>query len=149
VSGRTCLRDETAIASLVLPMLLWVATLVAVAVLDVAAYLVAAARAQTLADAAALAAVAPDIAPAGRSPVAEADRVVQAGGGWLETCTCELGTDGAEVTVSVPVPGLVIPRFGAARVSAEAAAVVGPPADEGPAIEEPRRKGTPSDAGGR
>jgi hypothetical protein len=131
--------DEAAVATLVLPMLLWVASLVAIAVLDVGAYLVAAARAQALADAAALAAVTPDIVPAGRTPVAEADRVVHAGGGWLETCACQLGSDRAEVTVSVPVPGLVIPRFGATRVSADAVAVVGPapgvPTDEGVPVD--------------
>jgi hypothetical protein len=114
--------------TLVLPMLLWVATLVAIVAVDIAAYLVAASRAQSLADAAALAAVSAD-APGyhGRGPIAEADRVVQAGGGWLEVCTCTPGTPRASVSVSVPVPGLVIPTLGASRVSADAQAVLVPP----------------------
>jgi hypothetical protein len=138
VARRRTAQDAGGV-TLVLPMVLWVATLVAIVVIDISAYLVAAARAQTLADTAALAAVAPDAAgpgggsAVGRTPVAEADRVVQAGGGWLEVCSCRLGTERAEVTVSVPVPGLVVPRLGASRVSADAVAVLAPPAPSGDA----------------
>jgi Flp pilus assembly protein TadG len=121
--------------TLVLPMLLWVATLVAIVTIDIAGYLVAASRAQALADAAALAAVSADVALDGALvPVDEADRVVRAGDGQLEVCTCEPGSERARVTVSVPVPGLVIPRFGATRVAADATAVLAPPLpwDHGP-----------------
>jgi hypothetical protein len=127
--------DDAGGVTLVLPMLLWVATLVAIVAIDIAGYLVAASRAQALADAAALAAVSADVPLDGvLLPVAEADRVVRAGDGQLEVCTCVPGAERAQVTVSVPVPGLVIPRLGATRVAADAAAVLAPPLpwDRGP-----------------
>jgi hypothetical protein len=140
--------DQDGIATLVLPLTLWVAVLLAIALVDVGAYLVAASRAQALADAAALAAVAAD-APGERtrSPVAEADRVVQAGDGWLERCDCRAGSEQASVTVSVAVPGLIIPTLGASRVAADAAAVLAPPEglDPGPTRE---RAGWPRPQGG-
>lgn len=117
-------------ASLALPMVLWVATLVGIAVIDIGAYLVAAARAQTLADGAALAAVsadAPDVR--GQIPSAQAERVAHAGNGRLVACGCVAGRERATVTVSVPVPGLVLPTLGASRVAAEASAVLAPPDD--------------------
>jgi hypothetical protein len=127
-------RREAGIATVLLPMTVWVATLVAIAAIDITAYLAAAARAQSLADAAALAAVTPDIpgGAASRSPRAEAARVVDAGDGHLEVCTCARGTERAAVTVSVEVPGLVIPSLGAGRVAAEAHAVLAPPDDLAP-----------------
>jgi hypothetical protein len=128
VRPRPAVYGDEGGVTLVLPMLLWVATLVAIVTIDIAGYLVAASRAQALADAVALAAVSAD-APGDvvSLPVAEADRVVRAGGGQLEICTCVAGSERAEVTVSVPVPGLVIPRYGATRVAADATAVLAPP----------------------
>lgn len=126
--GTVALVDEAGGVTLLLPMLLWVATLVAIVTIDIAGYLVAASRAQALADAAALAAVSADVPLDGALlPVAEADRVVRAGDGWLEACVCEPGSERAAVTVSVEVPGLVIPRYGAARVAADASAVLAEP----------------------
>ncbi len=126
---RLPLRGESGIATVVLPMLLWVATLAAIAVIDIGAYLLAAARAQALADAVALAAVSSDIeGSVARSPIREADRVAMAGGGQLEVCTCRPGARHAAVKVSVVVPGLVLPTLGASRVTADAAAaLVEPP----------------------
>lgn len=126
-------RDQEGTASLTFPLLLWVASLVAVVTIDIGAYLVAASRAQALADAAALAAVSADVvgADAG-TPVGEADRVTHAGDGWLETCECRRGSERASVTVSVRVPGLIIPTLGASRVSADASAVLAPPEDLAP-----------------
>jgi|GEM_PF-1113091 len=120
-------------ASLAFPMLLWIAGLVAIVTLDIGAYLVAASRAQALADAAALAAVSADAPTArGGTPVREADRVVQRGRGWLEVCDCRAGSERATVTVSVAVPGLVLPTLGASRVAADASAVLAPPDDLAP-----------------
>lgn len=126
-------RDQEGTASLTFPLLLWVASLVAVVTIDIGAYLVAASRAQALADASALAAVSADVvgADAG-TPVREADRVAHAGDGWLETCECRRGSERASVTVSVRVPGLIIPTLGASRVSADASAVLAPPEDLAP-----------------
>jgi hypothetical protein len=124
-SGRDRWGDETALATLVFPVLVWVVTLATVALVDVGAYLVAAARAQTLADAAALAAVTTDVDVVARgSPQGRAAAVVTAGDGRLEACRCRLGSERASVTVSVAVPGLVLPRLGAGRVAADAVAVV-------------------------
>jgi hypothetical protein len=122
-------RREDGFASLVLPILLWVATIAAVALLDVGAYLVSAARAQSLADAAALAAVTVDAAvPSSGSPRGRAMTVVTAGAGRLERCDCVAGSGRASTEVSVAVPGLVLPRLGAGRVAAAADAALAPPA---------------------
>jgi len=111
--------DQAGIATLILPLLVWIATIAAIVVVDVGAYLVAASRAQHLADAAALAAVSGDV----RGPRGAAARVVEAGAGSLDTCDCVAGRP-AEVVVSVAVPGLVIPTLGARRVAAGARAEV-------------------------
>ena len=135
------LRTEAGTASVVLPMLVWLATLAAVALIDLGAYLVAAARAQALADAAALAAVSSEVtAVASRGPRGDAERVVAAGAGELESCDCRAGSRRASVAVSVEVPGLVIPRLGAGRVRADATAVLAPPVDlrPGPSRERAR-----------
>ena len=109
---------EAGAVTLVLPLVLWTAVLAAVVVIDLAAYLVAAARAQGAADSAALAAVAEDV----RSPREAAGRVAEALGGSLDRCDCPSGRGRAEVEVSVPVPGLVVPALGATRVTATARA---------------------------
>ena len=130
--------EESGFATLVLPMLLWVATLVAVATIDIGAYLVAASRAQALADAAALAAVSADVPHStSGSPRRAAARAVRAGDGELEECDCVTGTEHASVDVSVRVPGLVIPSLGASRVTATAQAMLAPPED---AVTGPTRR---------
>jgi len=127
--GRWFVTGEHGIATVALPMLLWIATLAAIAVIDLGGYLTAAARAQSLADAVALAAVSADHeASSGVVKVREADRVAVAGGGQLVACACGTGTGRAEVGVSVPVPGLVLPTLGASRVTAEATAELVEPA---------------------
>jgi hypothetical protein len=124
---------EAGVATVLLPMTVWVATLVAIVVIDLTAYLAAASRSQALADAAALAAVTPDIPGAStRTPRAEAARVVAAGDGHLDDCACVRGAERAAVTVSVAVPGLVLPTLGASRVAADATAVLAPPEDLAP-----------------
>lgn len=109
--------------TLILPLVLWTTVLAGVVVLDLSGYLVAASRAQTLADAAALAAVADDV----RGPRAAAARVADAGGGSLERCDCPVGAGRVKVVVSVEVPGLVVPSLGASRVEATASAELVPP----------------------
>lgn len=100
-----------------LPLVLWVAVVATVVVVDLTGYLTAAARAQQLADSAALAAVSGDV----RGPRTAAAVLVEAGGGFLVACDCDRAGR-AEVTVGLDVPGLVIPRVGAARVEATAQA---------------------------
>jgi len=109
-------------SGLSLPIMLWTAVVATVVVIDLTGYLVAAARAQQLADAAALAAVSGDV----RGPRAAATDLAEGGGGFLVACDCS-DTGRAEVVVGVPVPGLVVPTLGAGRVEARAAArLVGP-----------------------
>lgn len=99
----------------------WCSLLVAVAVIDVGAYLVAASRAQGAADAAALAAVAADLAqPA--PPHIVARSVAGRNRARVESCDCRAGQGHVEVEVSVPVGGLFIARVGAQRVTATAEA---------------------------
>jgi len=105
------------VSGLSFPLALWTAVVATVVVLDLTAYLVAAARAQQLADAAALAAVSADV----RGPRAAATHLAEAGGGFLIVCDCS-ETGRAEVVVGVEVPGLVVPTLGAGRVEARAAA---------------------------
>lgn len=114
-------RDEDGAATVVLPMLVWLGTLVALFAIDLGAYLVAASRAQALADATVLAAVGVGADGVAGSPASAAARVAGAGGGRLERCGCR-GGGSADVVVSVPVPGLIVPSLGAGRVSARAEA---------------------------
>jgi hypothetical protein len=107
---------QAGLATLTVPLVLWSVTLAAVVLIDIAAYFVAAARAQNLADAAVLAAVIDDV----RGPRVAAGRVVAAGQGLLEHCDCSAGRTRMTVEVSVAVPGLVISRLGATRVMARA-----------------------------
>jgi hypothetical protein len=106
------------VSGLVLPLMVWTTVVATVVVVDLTAYLVAAARAQQLADAAALAAVTPDV----RGPRVAATDLAEAGGGSLVACDCPDGAGHAEVVVSVPVPGLLVPTLGAGRVEASAGA---------------------------
>ena len=132
-------RTEAGFATVVLPMVLWTATLVAIVSIDIGAYLVAASRAQALADAAALAAVSEYVVGAvGGSPREAAADVVTAGEGELVGCSCVAGREVASVGVSVEVPGLVIPTLGARRVIAVAQAMLAPP--EGTAPGPTRRR---------
>jgi hypothetical protein len=105
-------------SGLTLPILVWTTLVATVVVVDITGYLVAAARAQQLADATALAAVSPDV----RGPRAVAAELARAGGGLLEACDCPDGAGRAEVVVSVAVPGMMVPALGAGRVEASARA---------------------------
>ena len=100
-----------------LPLLLWVAAVATVVVIDLTGYLTAAARAQQLADSAALAAVSEDV----RGPRTAAAAVAEALGGSLVACDCDRAGH-AEVVVAVRVPGLLVPRVGARQVEAVARA---------------------------
>ncbi|MEX2505118.1 MAG: hypothetical protein WD378_09720 [Egicoccus sp.] len=132
---------EEGIATLAFPLLLAVALTSVIVLVDIASYLVAAARAQQVADAAALAAVSVRIDDAWGDATAAAADVADAADARLESCHC--GGDEASVEVSVDVPGLVVPqRAGASRVTATAEATltdveVGPRPDG--AAAQPRR----------
>jgi hypothetical protein len=110
------------VSGLGLPLMLWVAVVAGVVLIDLSGYLVAASRAQQLADSAALAAVSGDV----RGPRAAATDVVEPLGGSLIACDCDR-TGHAEVVVGVAVPGLIVPRVGAGRVEATARAELARP----------------------
>lgn len=129
--------------SLAMPLLVvvWVAFGLTVALIDIGAYLVAASRAQGSADAAALAAIAADLAaPAPATIVARS--VAGRDGARVEACDCRAGAARVEVTVSVPVGGLFIARIGGAqRVTATAEAQL----VEDPGSPVPHRGGSGHD----
>lgn len=116
----------------------WVAwptlALVALALLlavDLAAYLVAAERAQGAADAAALAAVAASDprarashldGPPGGSPRAVAARVARGMGAELVACDCAPGAGEVEVSVTVDVRAIAVTRFAGREVEGTARA---------------------------
>lgn len=119
-------REEDGLLATPVLFVVWAALLVAVAVIDVGAYLVAASRAQGAADAAALAAVAADLAqPA--PPHIVARSVAGRNDARVESCDCRAGQDHVEVAVSVRVGGLFIARVtGVQRVTASAEAELVP-----------------------
>ena len=141
-SGVSADRADGSVA-FTFPLLLWVSVLTALLAIDLGGYLIAASRAQSLADAAALAAVSADVHTVARpSPAAAAQRVVAEGDGQLDACTCRPGRETAEVTVSVAVPGLLLPSLGAGRVAADASAILAPPDDLAPGPTRERAEWT-------
>lgn len=98
--------------------------LVLVLVVDLTAYTVAAGRAQTAADAAALAAISASH-PMGSldgPPLIQAQRVARANGGTVRTCDCANGAERVAVTVAVPVRAVAATRFAARTAVATAQA---------------------------
>ncbi|MFN2556207.1 MAG: pilus assembly protein TadG-related protein [Nitriliruptorales bacterium] len=107
--------------------------LILVLVVDLAAYLVAGARAQGAADAAALAAVALSDPRGGLAgdPRAAATQVAVESGGELRRCICAHRRGEVEVTVAVPVRALAVTRFAGRVVTATSKAHLVP--TDGPA----------------
>ncbi len=119
-------RSERGSVLVLLPLLLAATVLVTVVVIEFGGHLVAISRAASLADTAALAAVSAETSERANPPWRAAAEVVAAGEGRLDHCDCPPGAGHARVRVSVEVPGLIRPRLGAARQSAESAAVLAP-----------------------
>ena len=94
---------------------------------DVGHALVARARAEQAADAAALAAAQELAFSTGREPSAVAAEYAERNGGTLTACVCAAGDTAALVDVSVPVGSLLL-LPGGRRVTARARAVVDLPA---------------------
>ena len=90
---------------------------------DVAKTLAAVARAQTAADAAALAAAQEQVAPTGPDPEAMAREYAASNGGTLVECRCPPDGTEAVVGVQAEVGGLLF-LAGADRVTATARAIV-------------------------
>ena len=91
---------------------------------DLARALVAVGRADTAADAAALAAAQELAVPTGAAPASVAADYAERNGATLVECACDAGSREAVVTVRLPVgPMLIVP--GDRAVTARARAVVG------------------------
>ena len=95
---------------------------------DLASFFLARSKAQTAADAAALAAVAELIPTIGEDPQAKAEEYASANGAELVRCACSMASDVVEVTVVVPVH-LTLRTVDAvhARAKAEIALLLDPP----------------------
>ena len=77
--------------------------LLLVGLTDLASFFLARTKAQTAADAAALAAVAELIPSIGENANGKAEQYAAANGGDLVECSCSMGSSVAQVTVAVPV----------------------------------------------
>lgn len=117
--------NDDGVVSVLMLSLLALAALLCLAVADAANVLLARARAQTAADAAALAAAAVQWRVSGSSgdPTVAAQSIAEANGARLESCSCALRGETAVVTVSI---GTHIRMLGVApgRVTATATARV-------------------------
>jgi secretion/DNA translocation related TadE-like protein len=95
--------NDDGVVSVLMLSLLALAALLCLAVADAANVLLARARAQTAADAAALAAAAVQwrVSASSGDPTLRAQEVAEANGAQLESCACALRDEAAVVTVSI------------------------------------------------
>jgi secretion/DNA translocation related TadE-like protein len=121
------LRDDGGSATIVVVTLLGMMLVLTMGAADVARVLSAASRAQTAADAAALAAAQGLAIPGERVPADVAAEYAERNGGELQACVCHPGTFVAAVTVRVPVGDLLLAGRGRSVV-ARARAIVDVPA---------------------
>jgi secretion/DNA translocation related TadE-like protein len=123
VRARHPLRTERGSVSILAAALMVAIVVLALASSDLARVLTVASRAQTAADAAALAAAQELAAPTGATPGDVAREYAQRNGGELVSCTCDAGSDEAVVEVKIAVGTLLL--FGGGRsVTGRARAVV-------------------------
>lgn len=120
------MRGERGSVSVVVAGLVALVLAASLATADLVRALSAVARAQTAADAAALAAAQEVALPSGREPEEVAAEYAARNGAALEACRCEAGTFEASVGVRLPVGRLLL--LGGGRTArAEARAVVDVP----------------------
>lgn len=117
------IRGERGSASIVVAAVLGGAVILSLGAADLGRVLVQAARAQTAADAAALAAAQELAVPGGREPAEVASEYAAANGGVLTSCVCPTGGVDALVEVAIDVGDLLVATDGR-TVSARARAVV-------------------------
>ncbi|MGH2692004.1 MAG: Rv3654c family TadE-like protein [Actinomycetota bacterium] len=116
------MKGERGSASLVMAAALGLAAILSALSADVSRVATARVRAQTAADAAALAAAQELVAPSSTSPAQAAEQYAGRHGAAITECNCDPGSDEALVTVELEVS---LPFLGGERtVSAEARAVV-------------------------
>jgi secretion/DNA translocation related TadE-like protein len=125
VTGRPTARGEEGAVTLVAAGVMVLACVLCLVSVDLSRAVLARGRAQTAADAAALAAAQELAIPSGAEPVDEARRFAEGNGATLTSCRCDPGTTEAVVIVRLSVSFVVL---GPDRtVTAEAKAVVGLP----------------------
>jgi len=119
------LRDsESGSVTIVAAGLTLLACVLCLATVDIGRAVGAMGRAQTAADAAALAAAQAIAIPHGEQPVAAAARLAAANGAELQSCSCEPGASEAIVTVTLTASFVLLGPDRA--VTARARAVIGP-----------------------
>lgn len=91
---------------------------------DLAIFFVARAKAQTAADAAALAAASELVPGLGKDPSGQAVQFAQANGAQLRECVCRFGSKAAQVRVAVEVQFILARALGVQEVGARARAEV-------------------------
>jgi Flp pilus assembly protein TadG len=124
--ARHRLRAERGTISIVLGMGALLFATLALAIAEFGGLLLARARAQSAADAAALAAVVEQV-PAlahGIDPQTAAQRAAESNGAHLESCACRSGNQYATVVVSVASRGTFVPGWRGVRAHAQARAEV-------------------------
>jgi secretion/DNA translocation related TadE-like protein len=116
-------RVERGSVSVVAAVTIAVIASLAMGCADLSRALVAVGRADTAADAAALAAAQELASPAGRTPQSVAADYATRNGATLVSCVCDPGADEAVVTVELPI-GQMLLVPGGRTVSAQARAIV-------------------------
>jgi secretion/DNA translocation related TadE-like protein len=119
-------RSDRGSVTIVTAAILAAVVILAMGAADVARVFVAASRAQTAADAAALAAAQSLVVPGDVTPEDAAAEFAARNGAGLLSCTCDTVTLDALVIVRVPVGPLLL-RPDDRIVTAEARAIVDPP----------------------
>lgn len=106
--SRTRAAEERGSASLVVAAILVAVMVLALGAADLARVLVAASRAQTAADASALAAAQTLVVPDDSTPLDQASAFAARNGARLRSCACDPGTFEARVDVEVDVGRLFL-----------------------------------------
>ena len=122
--GAPC-RIESGSVTIVAAGLTLLTCVLCLATVDIGRAVAARGRAQTAADAAALAAAQAIAVPNGEEPAAAAARLAAANGAALESCVCDHGSSEATVTVTFTASFVLLGPDRA--VTARARAVIGPP----------------------
>lgn len=124
------LRVDEGNVSLAVVSLALVAMVLIASIGDLAIFLAARTKAQTAADASALAAAAEMVPGMGRDPSGEAERFALLNNSSLVSCDCEMGSREATVRVAVPVEFFLLAPL-SRPVSAKARAEVDLPGSQG------------------
>jgi secretion/DNA translocation related TadE-like protein len=122
--SRSALNADRGNVSISLLGLVAVVSILILGLGDLSVFLLARSKAQTAADAAALAAAAELLPGPGRGPAVEARRFAEANGATLLQCLCPPKDDAAVVRVSVPARFAILRAVGAYRVIGRARAEV-------------------------